>query len=86
MDGLEATRHLRTDADLESVRGIPVIALTADAMAEDRAACLAAGMNDYVQKPIDPTELRSKLAQWLVATAQPRRDTAVHDPATREAG
>ncbi len=86
MDGLEATRHLRTDVDLESVRGIPVIALTADAMAEDRAACLAAGMNDYVQKPIDPTELRSKLAQWLVATAQPRRDMAVHDPATREAG
>ena len=62
MDGLTATRRLRADPVL---RPVPVIAMTAGALAEDREACLAAGMNDVVTKPIDPDDLRRALARWL---------------------
>jgi DNA-binding response OmpR family regulator len=43
-------------------------------------------MDDYVQKPIDPVELRAKLAQWLMATSPARPDRPLHDAASREAG
>jgi signal transduction histidine kinase/DNA-binding response OmpR family regulator/HPt (histidine-containing phosphotransfer) domain-containing protein len=62
MDGLEATRTLRQDA---AFRDIPVIAMTANAMRQDLDACLAAGMNDYVIKPIDRTALVETLRRWL---------------------
>jgi CheY-like chemotaxis protein len=80
MDGYEATRQLRRGE--RSVRNpqIPVIALTAHAMATDRAKCLAAGMNDYLTKPINPAHLRQALTKVL----PPRRD---EDPmATRSGG
>ncbi|MES2018290.1 MAG: ATP-binding protein [Pseudomonadota bacterium] len=54
MDGLEATRRLRTHL---SMRSIPIIALTANVMEADRIACHAAGMDDYINKPIDFEEL-----------------------------
>jgi PAS domain S-box-containing protein len=69
MDGFEATRRLRHDADLQHVSAIPVVALTANAMTEDRAACEAAGMDDYVVKPIDPLLLRAALVRCLVRGA-----------------
>jgi signal transduction histidine kinase/CheY-like chemotaxis protein len=65
MDGLEATRQIR---DLESKvidHEIPIIAMTANAMQEDRQRCLQAGMNDYVSKPIDAYVLAQALARWL---------------------
>ena len=60
MDGFEATRQIRASAP-----DIPIIALTADAMAADRDRCLAAGMNDYLPKPVDLRRLAEVLAQWL---------------------
>jgi PAS domain S-box-containing protein len=63
MDGYEATRVLRA-------QGIqtPIIALTANALEEDREKCLACGMNDYLSKPIQADTLRRTLAQWLQDT------------------
>jgi CheY-like chemotaxis protein len=65
MDGYEATRSIR---DLELARGwprTPVLALTANAMAEDRDACLAAGMDDFIPKPIAKSALQAALDRWL---------------------
>ncbi len=61
MDGLEATRRIRA---MPSRAGLVVIAVTANIRGEDQAACLAAGMNDFESKPIDPPALYSKLAKW----------------------
>ncbi len=62
LDGLEATRRIRA---LPIARaGIPVIAITANAMAGDDQRCLAAGMNDYVTKPIDRARLLSTVERW----------------------
>jgi PAS domain S-box-containing protein len=61
MDGFEATRRIR-----ESIQpGIPIIAVTADAMAGDRDRCLSKGMNDYLSKPVDLGRLADLLAKWL---------------------
>ncbi len=62
MDGLEATRKIR-----RSPRGerIPIIALTANAFAEDKAICLEAGMDDFIAKPVDARTLYSLLHTWL---------------------
>ena len=66
MDGLEATRHIRTmTAATEPSCRIPVIAMTAGAMAQDRQQCFAAGMDDYLTKPLDLSELTRVLSQWL---------------------
>jgi len=63
VDGLEATRRIR--ALQGSAGSVPIIALTANAMAEDREACLEAGMDDYLAKPISPTRLQSLLVHHL---------------------
>jgi signal transduction histidine kinase/CheY-like chemotaxis protein len=60
MDGLEATRRIRQLGPIG--RAIPIIAMTANAMQEDRRRCLEAGMNDFVSKPIDSAELLRKIA------------------------
>lgn len=62
MDGLEATRQIRS---LTQRRQIPVIALSADVMAEQKAACKQAGMNGYLSKPIRLEELRQALCGFL---------------------
>jgi PAS domain S-box-containing protein len=63
MDGLEATRRIRAiEAEHEAAR-TPIIALTANASAEDRDACLAAGMDGFVVKPLDRDRLAAALAQ-----------------------
>lgn len=61
MDGYEATRQILA---LPSMGKIPIIAMTAHAMAEEREACLAAGMSDHVSKPIDATQLFETLSKW----------------------
>ena len=88
MDGFDATRIIRNEGCL-----IPIIALTANAMGGDRETCLAAGMDDYLPKPIVPADLAASLRRWLpedravadapaVATApSPRQDGAVIDHA-----
>jgi signal transduction histidine kinase/DNA-binding response OmpR family regulator/HPt (histidine-containing phosphotransfer) domain-containing protein len=64
MDGLAATRAIRAQPRFEK---LPVVAMTANAMAEDRQRCLEAGMNDHVGKPIEPTELWAMLLKWVPA-------------------
>ena len=66
MDGYEATQKIRSR--LNGHR-LPIIALTANAMAEDRAACTAAGMDDFLAKPVRREELYACLAKWLQPTA-----------------
>jgi two-component system, sensor histidine kinase and response regulator len=61
MDGVTATRLLRANTEL---RGLPIIAMTADVMTESVQGCLDAGMNDHVGKPIDPNTLFATLPRW----------------------
>ncbi len=68
MDGIAATRAIRVQSELAT---LPVIAMTANAMAQDRAICLAAGMNDHLAKPINPDLLYDMLVRWLGAPPQP---------------
>lgn len=62
MDGLEATRRIRAMAG--DYGGIPIIAMTANARPEDRWVCLENGMNDFITKPIDLSDMLNKVAQW----------------------
>ena len=62
MDGYDATRKLREDP---RHAGLPVIAMTANAMVGDKEKCLAAGMNDFIAKPIDVAQLFTTLARWV---------------------
>ena len=62
LDGLEATRQIRA---LPAYRDVPILAMTANAFAEDKASFLAAGMNDALIKPFNPTQLFSALIKHL---------------------
>lgn len=72
MDGLEATRMLRTCLPVQPV----IIALTANAMQGDRDACMQAGMDDYMSKPIDLNELLTQLEKWHKALKERRKTSA----------
>ena len=67
MDGFEATSAIRSGDSGVRDAGIPIIAMTADAMGGDRERVLAAGMDDYLSKPIDATALENMVQQWLQA-------------------
>jgi CheY-like chemotaxis protein len=69
VNGLEATRQIR---EIPGYRHIPIIAMTANAFAEDRAQCMEAGMNDFLIKPFNPEALYATLLRGLIhQTEQP---------------
>ena len=73
VDGIEATRRIREG---EAKRGpggrgrVPIIALTASVMDEDRQKCLSAGMDDFLTKPLDPNALTAAIARWTKTRAR----------------
>jgi two-component system sensor histidine kinase/response regulator len=75
MDGIEATQAIRSES---AFKDLPIIAMTANAMAADREKCLEAGMNDHIAKPIDPDQLLGTLLRWIKGQggdgAMPRKD------------
>lgn len=71
MDGLEVTRRLRAGAAGRAGLRVPIIALTANAFAEDRCACLAAGMNDFLTKPVLVANLHAMVARWTAVAPTP---------------
>ena len=89
MDGLQATRAIRAQ---QRFARLPVVAMTANAMESDRQQCLAAGMNDFVAKPIDPDKLWAALLRWIepkgvarVQSGRQERAQAVQAPTQAKA-
>ncbi|MDP2076621.1 MAG: response regulator, partial [Sulfuricurvum sp.] len=82
MDGFEATRQIRKD---ERFKNLPILAMTANAMAGDKEKCIESGMNDHIPKPINVAQLFLTMAHWIkpanpiVSILQPTDDT--HDNA-----
>jgi len=77
MDGLTATRELRKDPKFKD---LPILAMTANAMAGDREKCLEAGMNDHIAKPIDPDKLFDALLRWIKPRVASTTTAAVPEP------
>ncbi|CAN7189680.1 response regulator [Duganella sp. LjRoot269] len=78
MDGYDATRKLREDPRHAN---LPVIAMTANAMVGDKEKCLAAGMNDFIAKPIDVAQLFTTLSRWVKVKNPVALDAAEVQPA-----
>ena len=82
MDGYTATRTRRTLEEERKLKRIPIIAMTANAMAGDREKCLNAGMDDYLSKPLNKQLLETTLRKWVPSGAQNRSLTATPVSAT----
>ncbi|WBA81865.1 response regulator [Endozoicomonas sp. GU-1] len=83
MSGYEATGLIRQREREQQLPRIPIIAMTANAMAEDREKCLAAGMDDYLSKPVKIDHLRERLAHWLIHDTPPQTATPKAAETTR---
>lgn len=70
LDGFGATRQIRDPQSGVQNRGMPIIAMTANAMTGDREECLAAGMDDYLSKPVQPAALGAMLERWLTRSPE----------------
>jgi PAS domain S-box-containing protein len=82
MDGLEATRAIRSSSKSGD---LPIIAMTAGAFYEDQVACKAAGMNDFIAKPVEPVLLYEMLLQWLTpAACLPKSGTATQESLVKQ--
>jgi len=82
MDGFAATAAIRSETSKVLNRNIPIIAMTANAMNEDREKCLAAGMDDFVSKPAKKGELGTILEKWIASAHLLRKKTI--DVATQD--
>ena len=82
MDGFEATRKIRQDARFAN---LPILAMTANAMAGDKEKCVESGMNDHIAKPIDVTQLFLTLAKWLKPQQSVPAAADTIDAASKEA-
>jgi len=86
LDGIAATRAIRANPEF---RSLPIIAMTANAMASDREKCVQAGMNDHLAKPIDPDQLFGTLLRWIkprASAAGKTRKAPEEQPAPEAAG
>lgn len=84
MDGYEATRAIRSGKAGEQQALLPIIAMTANALKEDKERCIDAGMNDYLSKPIDASQFLALLKQWLLppSAVRPFKEAVPIVPAT----
>lgn len=86
MDGIEATKAIRTQASTATKRAVPIIAMTANAMSGDRETYLAAGMNDYISKPIQSARLLAVIEHWSQVQSATEPDAADNTVAGIAAG
>jgi signal transduction histidine kinase/FixJ family two-component response regulator len=79
MDGFEATRRIRDRTSAVLDHEVPIVAMTANAFPEDRVRAIAAGMNDFLSKPVDQSTLSAVIEKWLGAQGRPAESTAHSD-------
>jgi two-component system, sensor histidine kinase and response regulator len=78
MDGFEATKEIRARERSSIGKRVPIVALTANAMAQDREECLNAGMDDHLSKPFSMLTMREMLARWMPPAASARPESVAH--------
>ncbi len=81
MDGYTATKHIRAQVQYQS---LPIIAMTANAMAEDKARVIASGMNDHIAKPINVNGMFTTMAKWITPKEPKARVTINSDSSTND--
>jgi CheY-like chemotaxis protein len=84
LDGIQAVRAIRRAAPFATISDIPIIALTAHAMAGDREKFLAAGMDGYLSKPIDIRRIEQEMERVLAERGRLRQRTGPQGPKRKE--